>query len=183
MCLFGYSAKRKIWSIVIFNKIKLSISSFRLKRKFPWKLGTSVYRQTSEANRRALPFHGCLTLFLCHGGTTEEGNSSYLLPRAAAAGSNGTNKWQTRLVPVDEIAWFFVYGMDVTRFKSGANAGIQLYLTREIWQFKVFTGKEVTMLQEEGNWSQFRMGKKVSLLHQKWFYDIWHETECTVWSQ
>ena len=27
-----------------------------------------------------------------HGGTTEEGNCSYLLPCAAAAGSKGTNK-------------------------------------------------------------------------------------------
>ena len=39
-----------------------------------------------------------------HGGTTEEGNFSYHLPRAAAVGSNGSNKGQIRKVPVDEIA-------------------------------------------------------------------------------
>ena len=33
-------------------------------------------------------------------------NCSYL-PRAAGAGSNGTNKGQIRKVPVDEIARFF----------------------------------------------------------------------------
>ena len=34
-------------------------------------------------------------------GTTEEGSCSYLLPRAAAAGSNGTNKGQIHKVPLD----------------------------------------------------------------------------------
>ena len=47
------------------------------------------------------------TGFVYHGGTTEEGNCSYLRPRAAAAGSNGTNKGQIHKVPVDEIARFF----------------------------------------------------------------------------
>ena len=79
------------------------------------------------------------------------GNCSYLLPRAAAAGSNGTNKGQIRKVPVDEIVWFLVYRMDVTRSQLSANTGILMSLVREIWQFKVFTGKEVTPLHEEGN--------------------------------
>ena len=91
-------------------------------------------------------------LTICtHGGTTEEGNCSYLLPRAAAAGSNGTNKDQIRKVPVAEIARFFVYRMDVTRSQLSANTGILVCLVREIWQFKIFTGKEVTPLHEEGN--------------------------------
>ena len=50
----------------------------------------------------------------CHGGTTEEGNCSYVLLRMAAAGSNGTNKGQKRKVPVDEIARYLVYRMDET---------------------------------------------------------------------
>ena len=37
-------------------------------------------------------------IFYCqfHGGTTEEGNCSYPLPREAADGSDGTNKGQIR---------------------------------------------------------------------------------------
>ena len=85
------------------------------------------------------------------GGTTEEGNCSYLLPRAGAAGSNGTNKGQIRQVPVDEIARFLVYRMDVTRSQFSANTGILVCLVREIWQFTVFAGKEATPLHEEGN--------------------------------
>ena len=34
-----------------------------------------------------------------------------------------------------------------------------------------------------GSPSEFRTGKKLTLLHQKWFYDIWQKTECTEWSQ
>ena len=97
-----------------------------------------------------------------HGGTTEEGNCSYLLPREAAAGSNGTNKGQIHKVPVDDIARFLVYRMDVTRSQLSANAGIPVCRVREIWQFKVFTGKEVTPLHEEGNSLQFRVGKKAT---------------------
>ena len=46
-----------------------------------------------------------------HGGTTEEGNCSSLLPRAAAAGLNGTNKDQIHKVPQDEfwcIEWMWL---------------------------------------------------------------------------
>ena len=100
-------------------------------------------------------------------------NCSYLLPRAAAAGSNGTNKGQTHKVPVDEIARVLVYRMDVTRSQLSANTGIPVCLVRKIWQFKVFTGKEVTPLHEEGNFLQFRAGKKATHFHYKWFIDIW----------
>ena len=86
-----------------------------------------------------------------HGGTKAEGKCSYPLPRAVAAGSNGTNKAQILRVAVDEIARFLVYRMYVTRSQLSANTGILICLVREIWQFKVFTGKEVTPLQEEGN--------------------------------
>ena len=88
---------------------------------------------------------------LNHGGTTEEGNCSYLLPRAAAAGSDGTNRGQICKGPVDEITRFLVCRIDVTRSQLSANTEILLYLVRKIWHFKVFTGKEVTPLHEEGN--------------------------------
>ena len=108
-----------------------------------------------------------------HGGTTEEGNCSYLLPRAAAAGSKGTNKGQIPKVPFDEFARCLVYRMDVTRSQFSANTGIPVCLVREIWQFKVLTGKEVTPLHEEGNSLQFRAGKKATHFRNKWFIDIW----------
>ena len=36
--------------------------------------------------------------------------------------------------------------MNETRSQSNANNGILVCLVREIWQFKVFAGKEVTAL-------------------------------------
>ena len=112
---------------------------------------------------------------LIHGGTTEESNCSYLLPRAAAAGSNGTNKGQIHKVAVDEIARFLVYRMDVTKSQLSAHTGIPVCLVREIWQFRVFAGKEVTPLREEGNSQQFHAGKKATHFHYKWFIDIWQK--------
>ena len=84
-----------------------------------------------------------------------------------AAGSNGTNKGQIHKVPVDEIARFLVYRMDVTRSQFGANTGIPVSLVWEIWQFKLFVGREVTPLHEEGNSLQFRAGKKATHFHYK----------------
>ena len=60
-----------------------------------------------------------------------------------------------------------------TKFQLTANTGIPVCLVREIWQFKVFTGKEVTPLHEEGNSLKFRAGKKVTHSRYKWFIDIW----------
>ena len=105
-----------------------------------------------------------------HGGTTEEGNCSYLLPRVAAAGSNGTNKGQIPKVAVDEFTWFFMYRMNVTRSQLSANTGIPVCLVREIWPFKIFTGKEVTPLHEEGNSLQFRAGKNSFSLQLIYWY-------------
>ena len=116
--------------------------------------------------------------WLIHGGTTEERICSYLLPRAAAAGSNGTNKGQIHQVPFDEIARFLVYRMDVTRSQLSAINRILLCLFREIWQFKVVTGNEVSPHDEEGNSEQFRAGKKVTHFNYKWFIDIW-QTDTT----
>ena len=56
----------------------------------------------------------------------------------------GTNTGQIRKIPVDEIAWCLVYRLDETRSQLSANKGILVCLVREIWQFKVFAGKEVT---------------------------------------
>ena len=63
--------------------------------------------------------------------------------------------------------------MDVTRSQLTAKTGIPVCLVRGIWQFKVFTGKEVTPLHEEGNSLQFRAGKKATHFHYKWLIDIW----------
>ena len=62
--------------------------------------------------------------------------------------------------------------MDVTRSQLSVNTGILMSLVQEIWQFKVFTGKEVTPLHEEGNSYQFRAGKKATHFHYKLFIDI-----------
>ena len=80
---------------------------------------------------------------------------------------------------------FLVYRMDMTRSQLIANTGIPVCLVREIWQFNVFTGKEVTPLHEEGNSLQFRAGKKATHFFYKWFIDIWQtdKTECKERSQ
>ena len=95
----------------------------------------------------------------------------------AAAWSNGTNKGQIHKVLFDKIARFLVYIMDVTRSNLTANTGIPMCLVREIWQFKVFTGKEVTPLHEEGNSLKFRAGKKVTHSRYKLFIDIWQKVK------
>ena len=54
-----------------------------------------------------------------------------------------------------------------------ANTGIPVCLVPEIWQVKIFAGKEVTPLHEEGNSLQFRAGKKATHFHYKRFIDMW----------
>ena len=61
-------------------------------------------------------------------------------------GQRGTNTGQIRNVPVDEIGEFLMYRMNETRSQLSANTGILVRLVREIKQFKVFAGKEVTAL-------------------------------------
>ena len=109
-----------------------------------------------------------VTILQClhyHGGTTEEGNCSYLLTRKAAAGSNGTNKGQIRKVTFGEIMLFLVYRMDVTRSQLSVNTEILACLVWEIGHFKVFTGKEGTPLHEQGKSKQFHAGKKATRFH------------------
>ena len=68
---------------------------------------------------------------------------------------------------LNEFARCLAYRMDVTRSQLSANTGIPVCLVREIWQFKVLTGKEVTPLHEEGNSLQFRAGKKATHFRNK----------------
>ena len=102
-----------------------------------------------------------------HGGTTEEGNCSYLLPRAAAARSKrhiyGPNPQNSRV-------WNHVICRMVgTRSQMGAYNGILVCLVREIWQFKLFAGKEVTAVpatrREGGYW---RRGTRSLCLCWNW---------------
>ena len=67
----------------------------------------------------------------------------------AMAGTGGTGKGKISNVPVDEITWFLVCRMVLTRTKSREDNGILVGLVREIRQFKVFAGKEATDGEEE----------------------------------
>ena len=81
----------------------------------------------------------------------------------------GTNTGQIRNVPVDEIAWFLVYRMDETRSKLSANNGILVCLIQEIWQFKIFAGKEVTALPAtRGKGGYWRWGRRLLCLSWNW---------------
>ena len=103
-----------------------------------------------------------------HGGTTEESNCSYLLPRAAAAGSK-RHKYGSKIVPVVEIEWFFVYRMGETRSQLSANNGILVCLVREIWQFNVFVGKELTAPSAtRGEGGYWRWGRRLLCLCWNW---------------
>ena len=101
--------------------------------------------------------------------STEEGNCSYLLPRAPATDQRGIHTDQIRKVPVYEITWFFEYRMGETRSQLGANNGILTCLGREIWQFKLFARKEVTAVPatrgEGGHW---RRGRRLLYLCWNW---------------
>ena len=98
---------------------------------------SNITMSTNLVNSTCLP--GNKSFHHYHGGTTEEGNCSYLLPRAAAVGSK--------------------------RHKYGPNTGILVCLVREIWQFKVFAGKEVTALPAtHGEGGYWRWGRRLLCL-------------------
>ena len=81
----------------------------------------------------------------------------------------GTNTGQIRKVPVYEITWFLVSRMGETRSQLDANNGILVCLVREIWQFKLFAGKEVTAVpatRGEGGYS--RRGRRLLCLCWNW---------------
>ena len=90
-------------------------------------------------------------------------------PARPRSDQKGTYTGQIRKVPVDEIAWFLVYRMDVTRSQLGANDWIIVCLVREIWQFKVFAGKEVTALPAtRGEGGYWRWGRRLLCLCWNW---------------
>ena len=90
-------------------------------------------------------------------------------PARPRSDQRGTNTGQIRKVAVDEIAWFLVYRMDETRSKLRANNGILGCLVREIWQFKVFAGKEVTALPAtRGEGGYWRWGRRLLCLCWYW---------------
>ena len=81
----------------------------------------------------------------------------------------GTNTDQIRKVPVHEITWFLVYEMGETRSQLGANKGILVCLIREIWQFKLFTRKEVTAVPAtRGEGGYWRRGRRLLCLCWNW---------------
>ena len=115
----------------------------------------------------SLPVHA--TWCHIHGGTTEEGNCSYLLPRAAAAGSKRHKYGRNTQSSVYEITWFLVYRMDETRSQLNANNGILVCLVLEIWQFKLFAGKEVTAVPAtRGEGGYWRRGRRLLCLCLNW---------------
>ena len=81
----------------------------------------------------------------------------------------GTNTGQIRKVPVYEITWSFVYRMGETRSQLGANNEILVCLVREIWQFKLFAGKEVTAVPAtRGEGGYWRRGRRLLCLCWDW---------------
>ena len=90
-------------------------------------------------------------------------------PARPRSDQRGTNTGQIRKVPVDEIAWCLVYRLDETRSRLSANNGILMYLVREIWQFKVFAGKEVTALNAtRGEGGYLCWGRRLLCLCWNW---------------
>ena len=81
----------------------------------------------------------------------------------------GTNTGQIRKVPVYEITRFLVYRMGETRSQMGANNEILVCLVREIWQFKLFAGKEVTAVPAtRGEGGYWRRGRRLLCLCWNW---------------
>ena len=76
----------------------------------------------------------------------------------------GTNTGQIRKAPVYEITWFLVYRIGEIRSQLGANDGILVCLVREIWQFKLFAGKEVTGFRDPRGRRLLTARKKVTVL-------------------
>ena len=81
----------------------------------------------------------------------------------------GTNAGQIRKVPLHEITWFLVHRMGETRSQLGANNGNLVCLVREIWQFKLFAGKEVTAVPAtRGEGGYWRRGRRLLGLCCNW---------------
>ena len=89
----------------------------------------------------------------------------------------GKHTGQIRKVPVGEIAWFLVYRMDKTRSHLGAHTEILVCLVLEIWQFKVFAGKEVTAPPAtRGEGGYWRWGRRLLGLCWNWKSFVFFET-------
>ena len=68
-----------------------------------------------------------------------------------------------------EITWFLMCQMVGTRSQFGANNGILVWLVQEIWQFKLFAGKEVTAVPAtRGEGGYWRRGKRLLCLCWNW---------------
>ena len=81
----------------------------------------------------------------------------------------GTNTGQIRKVPVYEIVWFLVYRMGETRCQLRANNGTLVCPVREIWQFKLFAGKEVNAVPAtRGEGGYWRRGSRILCLFWNW---------------
>ena len=111
----------------------------------------------------------CIVSFKVTVGQRKKVTAVTFFPARPRSDQRGTNTGQIRKVPVDEIAWFLVYRMDVTRSQLSANNGILVCLVREIWQFKFFAGKEVTALPAtRGEGGYWRWGRRLLCLCWNW---------------
>ena len=85
---------------------------------------------------------------------TEEGNCSYYLQYGRGRIKRNTLGLNSQCSRGRNIALFGEYDMTWSKFRE--NAVFLMYLVQEIWQFKVFAGKDVTQRNEEGYLKQFR---------------------------
>ena len=129
-----------------------------------WVINNTLQLFRYEAN--ALWF---LTLDRITVGQRKKVTAVTFFPARPRSDQRGTNTGQIRKVPAYEMTWFLVYRMGETRSQLAANDEILVCLVREIWQFKLFAGKEVTIVPAtRGEGGYWRRGRRLLCLCWNW---------------
>ena len=131
----------------------------------------SFYWNLSLTVQYALPLtHICISKpTIITVGQLKKVTAVTFFPARPRPDQRGTTTGEIRKVPVYEITWFLDCRMGEARSQLGANNGILVCLVREIWQFKLFAGKEVTAVpatRGEGGYS--RRGRRLLCLCWNW---------------
>ena len=145
-------------------------------------VSNSCNRRVSYGRRRAPPgflvvtsqtwshdSYDCRAVAVLTVGQRKKVTAVTFFPARPRPDQRGTNTGQIRKVPVHEIACFLLYRMGETRSQLSANNGILVCLVQEIWQFKLFAGKEVTAVPAtRGEGGYWRRGRRLLCLCWNW---------------
>ena len=119
----------------------------------------------------------CCTNFTITVGQRNGVTAVTFFPARPRPDQRGTNTVKYAKFPWMKSRVIFVYRLDETISQLSANNGILWSLVREIWQFKVFAGKEVTVPPAtRGEEGLLTVRKKVTVLVMKLISFVFFKT-------